>query len=211
MDPNENKTLDQSPEELKAEDEIIKNEVTDEQLKVKIVEEFGLNPDTDTEMIEKLIEREKTHHKKLSDTIRQKISWREKAASNKPSTEKKDGTLKEEDIAKLIDQRIAERELGALELPDDLKAEIKDLAKLKNITVAEASKLPYIQNRIEEVKTEERIKSGTPKRTNANGKTVLIDASKPLNPDDYNLETEEGRKSWNEAKAERAKYRKEHS
>ena len=211
MDPNKENNLDQSPEELKAEEEIIKNEVTDDQLKAKVVEEFGLNPETDNEMIEKLVEKEKTHHKKLSDTIRQKISWRAKATSNKPSDEKsKDGTLKEEDIAKLVDQRIAERELGALELPDDLKAEIKDLAKLKNITVAEASKLPYIQNRIEEVKTEERIKSGTPKRTNANGKTVLIDASKPLNPDDYDLSTEEGRKSWNEAKNERAKYRKEH-
>lgn len=210
MDPNKT-NLEVSQEELNAEKEI-ESGVTDEQLKTKIVEEFGLNPDTDTEMIEKLVEREKTHHKKLSDTIRQKISWREKATSNKPSDDKtKGGTLKEEDIANLVDQRIAERELNALELPDDLKAEIKDLAKLKNITVAEASRLPYIKTRIEEVKTEERIKNGTPKRTNANGKTILIDASKPLNPDDYDLSTEEGRKSWNDAKAERAKYRKEHS
>lgn len=208
MDGNNN-NIAVSPDELKAEEEIQKG-VTDDELRSKVAEEFGLNPETDTEMLDKLVEREKSHHEKLSNAIKQKISWRTKVTSQQQPPKNEGGSFKEEDISKLVDQKLAERELDSLNLADDLKAEIKDLAQLKGISVREASKLPYIQSRIEEAEKEERIKSGTPKRTSTGGKSIAIDPSKPLNPSDFDLSTEDGRKAWNEAKEERAKWRQEH-
>lgn len=205
MDENQN-NIEVSPDELKAEEEIQKG-VTDDELRSKVAEEFGLNPETDTEMLDKLVAKEKSHHEKLSNAIKQKIKYREQVTSKKP--DEKGGTLKEEDISKLVDQKLAEKELDSLNLADDLKAEIKTLAQLKGISVREASKLPYIQARIAEAEKEERVKNGTPKRTSAGGKTIAIDPSKPLDPSDFDLSTEDGRKAWNEAKEERAKWRKE--
>jgi hypothetical protein len=200
-----------SPDELKADEEIQKG-VTDDELKSKVAEEFGLNPETDTEMLDKLVAKEKSHHEKLSNAIKQKISWRTKVTASKP--DEKGGSLKPEDVGNLVDQKVREtlenRDLESLSVSDEIKAEIKDLAKLKNISVRDASKLPYIVSKIEEAEKEERIKNGTPKRTNAGGKTIAIDPSKPLNSSDFDLGTDEGRKSWNEAKAERAKYRQDH-
>lgn len=205
MDENNQNSV-VTPEEQNAEKELIK-EVTDDELRSKVAEEFGLNPETDTEMLDKLVEKEKSHHEKLSSAIKQKITWRDKATSKKP--DEKGSSLKEEDISKLVDQKFAERELDSLNLADDLKAEIKDLAQLKGISIREASKLPYIQARIAEAEKEERLKNGTPKRTSAGGKTITIDPSKSLNPNDFDFSTEEGRKAWNEAKEERLKWRKE--
>jgi hypothetical protein len=144
----------------------------------------------------------------LSSAIKQKINWRTKATTSKPDD--KGGSLKEEDISKLVEQKFAERGLDSLSVSDDLKAEIKDLAKLKGISIREASKLPYIQSRIADVEKEERLKNGTPKRTSTGGKTITIDPAKPLNPSDFDLSSEDGRKAWNEAKLERSKYREEH-
>lgn len=207
MDENQN-NLVVTPEEQNAEKEWTK-EVTDEELREKVVADFGLDPEESEDLINKLVEREKDHHTKLSGAIKQKINWRTKAASTQTS-EKKDGTFKEEDISKLVDQKLAERELDSLELSDDLKDEIKTLAKSKDISIRDASKLPYIQYRIAEVEKEKRLQDGTPKRTSAGGKTISIDPSKPLNSTDYDLSSEEGRKAWNEAKDERAKWRQEH-
>jgi hypothetical protein len=195
-----------TPEEQNAEKEFTR-EVTDEELREKVVADFGLNPEENKDLIDKLVADKKANHEKLSSAIKQKINWR-----NKVTTEKKPdnngGSLKEEDISKLVDQRMAERELESMSLSDDLKSEIKRVAKLENISIRDASKLPYMQFKIQEAEKEERIKNGTPKRTSAGGQTVLIDTSKSLNPEDF--KTADGNidiKAWNEAKAERAKKR----
>jgi hypothetical protein len=210
MDPKD-ETIVVSPDELKADEEIQK-EVTEDELRGKVAEEFGLNPDTDVEMLDKLVEREKSHHEKLSAAIKQKINWRNKATSKNPDDGKGNNPKNETpEVGKLVQSEVSrileERDLESLELSDDLKAEVKDLAKLKGISVREAAKLPYILSRKEEIEREEKIKNATPKRSAQGGYVPSIDPSKPLNPSDFDLNTEEGRKAWNEAKAAREKYR----
>ena len=206
MDNENDKNLEVSAEELKADEEIQKG-VTDEELGNKVVADYGLDPEADKELIEKIVADKKSAHDKLFAVVGQKIKLREQVKTAKPPVTKEEGSLKSEDVDKIIDQRMAERELNALDLPDDIKSEIKDLAKLKNISVGEASKLPYIQSKISEVKKEQRVINGTPIRINVGSKVLTLDPTKPLNPADFDLATDEGQKAWKEAKAEKEKYR----
>ena len=202
----ENEKLELTPEEQIAEAEATK-EVNEADLKTKVAEEMGLDPEIDSELLDKLVKREKEHREKLSGAIKQKIGWREKA--KKPPVKKDDE--EKTDVDKLVDQKLNERlearDLGDLSLPnDEIKEEVKQLAKLKGISVREAAKLPYILNRIEEVEKEKRILNASPKRTNKGTYTVNYDPSKPLNPEDFDFNTPEGVKAWREAKEARQKH-----
>jgi hypothetical protein len=214
MDNDEQKKdldLEITPEEQKAEQEFQK-EVSEDEIRSKIAEELGIDPEEQSELFEKLVEREKAHREKLSGAIKQKISWRAKAlkASEKPKENPEEGKTQIPDIESLIEKKLQERlearELEQLDLPDELKAEVKDLARLKGISVREAAQLPYIRIRKEEIEREELIKKATPKRSNKGSYSLEIDPSKPLNPEDFDFSTEEGVKAWREAKAARARY-----
>jgi len=213
MDEDE-KSLEVSPEEQKAEEEATR-EVADDELREKLAAELGVDPETDNELLDKLVERERANYEKLQTAIRQKRSWREKAlqTSGKPAVNPQAGknpSVETPDIDKLIDEkvreRLEERDLESLGLPEELKGEVKRLAKLEGISVREAAQLPYIQYRKQEAEKEQRIKNATPKRTSSGAYVPVYDPSKPLNPADFDLDTEEGRKAWQEAKAARAKY-----
>lgn len=216
MDEDKEKNLDGVSEEEKKLEEETQREVKDDELKETLAKEFELDPELDEEFLNKLVEREKAHRERLSGAIKQKINWREKAlkASGEPKDIPGKGEGPDEDgkpeIDKLIDQKLAERleerELEALRLPDELKEEVKELAKLKGISVREAAKLPYILSRKEEVEEEERIKKATPKRTNKGSYTLSYDPAKPLNPADFDFDSEEGIKAWQEARKARDKY-----
>ena len=154
---------------------------------------------TGEEFSYKLVEREKAHREKLSGAIKQKITGgkgpkgfrRTQDIPGKGEGPDEDG---KPEIDKLIDQKLAERleerELEALRLPDELKEEVKELAKLKGISVREAAKLPYILSRKEEVEEEERIKRQL--LTNKQGSIRWARARKPLNPADFDFDSEEG-------------------
>ena len=213
--PEENKNLEVSPEEQKAEEEA-QQEVKDEELKETLSKEFELDPEMDEEFLDKLVEREKAHREKLSGAIRQKISWREKAQTSEepedtPGKGKKPVEGGEPDIDKLVDQKLAERfearELESLDLKDELKEEVKDLAKLKGIPVREAAKHPYILSRKEEVEREERVKKATPRRSKKGSVAPSYDPAKPLNPEDFDFDSKEGVEAWQEAKKARAKHK----
>jgi len=214
----EEKNLDGVSEEEKNLEEESQKEVEEDKLKETLAKDLGLDPETDEEIINKIVKREKAHHDRLSGAIKQKISWREKArkASEDPKdTPGKDKESKEDgqpDIDKLVDQKLNERlearELESLDLSDELKGEIKDLAKLKGISVREAAQLPYILNRKEEIEKEERLKKATPKRSKGKTYTPNFDPAKPLNPEDFDFDSEEGVKAWQEAKKARANHNK---
>lgn len=215
MDKDE-KDLDLSPEEQNAEEEATR-EVDDDELRDDLANKFGLDPEKQGELLDKIVEREKSNREKLSGAIKQKISWREKAQklSEKPEENPKEGDNPEDqevpDIDKLVDQKLTERlearELESLNLSDELKDEVKDLAKLKGISVREAAQHPYILQRKEEAEKEERIKAATPKRSKKGTHVPDYDPSKPLNPEDFDFNSEEGVKAWKEAKAARDKWR----
>ena len=204
-------------EEQKAEQEAML-EVKDEELRGKIATEFGVSPEDEPELLDKLVERERASRERLSSAIKQKISWREKAkSSTTPSQDPKeipgkgepqsnDGVLTEDRLNQLLDEREAKRELERLELPEEVESEVRDIAKVRNMSVRDALKLPYITNRLEEVEREKRIQSATPKRGGSGSYVSSHDPSRALDPDDFDLGTEEGRKAWQEAKQARSKY-----
>jgi hypothetical protein len=217
--PMDEKDLQETPEQKEAEDKALE-EVQEEALKEKLADEYGVDPEEEPELFEKILEREKSHRELLSTAIKQKRTWREKAQKGTsketpPGTPPKEDdkskkSLTEEDVDRRVEERLAERDLQSLNLPDDIKAEVKDLAKLKGISVIEAKELPYIKNRILEAEKAKKVEEATPKRNNK-GKYAPADPSQPLNPDDYDLSTPEGREAWNNDKAARRKYQAEHN
>lgn len=214
MDENKNDIV-VSPDELKADEEIQKV-VTDDDLKSKVAEEFGLNPDTDSEMIDKLVAKEKSNHEKLSNAIKQKISWRTKVTTEKKPDNGNDKMSKETpNVDELVNTKVREmldeERLESLNLSDELKAEVKRVAKIEGISVKEAVKLPYIQFKKEEAERKERIEQATPKRSGGGGYVSSVDPSKPLDPANFDLKTQEGQKAWNEARSARDKYRTTHN
>jgi hypothetical protein len=205
MDKENKEKLELTPEEQTAEAEALK-EVPDADLKAKVAEEFGIDPETDVELLEKLVQKEKANRERLSTAIKQKIKYRE--LSKKLPVKKDDKETP--DTSTLIDQKVTERlearDLEDLNLPnDEIKTEVKELAKLKGISVREAAKLPYIINKIAEVEKEQRILNASPKRSGKGGSVLTYDPTKPLDPADFRLDTPEGQKAWAEAKAARRK------
>lgn len=216
MDENKNNNLELSQEEQNAEKEATV-EVNDDELREKVIANYGLDPEEQKDLIDKIVADKKADHQKLSNVIRQKRTWREKAQSTNKEPDKGEGKKPNVETPD-IDERIKagvnavmeERDLQSLDLPDDLKAEIKNLAKIKGISVREAANDPYIKYRVEEVERAKRIEAATPKRSNKGGYSLTIDPSKPLNPTDFKLDTPEGQKAWDEAKAAREKWKREH-
>jgi hypothetical protein len=206
-----------SPEE-KAEEEAGLKEAKDEELKASVAEKFGIDGDLEPELLAKLVENEKSHREKLSKTIKQKISWREKVKPSKKIDSKKPIVKNDKtevpDIDKLLEEkleaRLAERDLKDLNLPESIENEVKELSKIRGISIGEAAKLPYIVARREEIEREKRIEDGTLKRNNKGTYKNSFDPSKPLNYADFDLSSEEGRKEWNNAKAKKAEYEKTH-
>lgn len=212
----ENKELEVSTEEQKAEEEATK-EVSEDELRTKLADDLGLDPDLDTEILDKVVAREKAHREKLSGAIKQKISWREKAktTSEKPKDKPEEGgTPKQEtpDVDALVDKKLQDkldaRDLEALDLSDELKEEVKKVAKIQGISIREAAKDSYIQSRIEAVKQKEKLEKASPSRSNRGNYVSHVDPSKPLNPEDFDFNTTEGVKAWKEAKAARDTYLK---
>lgn len=208
---NKDKNPEVTPEEQKAEQEAL-GEIKEDDLRTKLAEEYGIDPDTEGELLNKIVAREKEHHAKLAGAIKQKRSWRERAEGKiskdedpKKPTQKKDSNP--EDAEKALEIRLQakfdERDLKELDLPEDIESEVKDMAKLKGISVREAVKLPYIVSIIKEYADKVHLEKGTPKRKK-DGSATVIDLSKPLNPADFDFTTEAGRKEWSEAKAARA-------
>jgi len=50
----------------------------EEEVREKVIEEFGFTEDDDSDKIDKLVEKEMEHSKKLSEAIGQKIKQRDK-------------------------------------------------------------------------------------------------------------------------------------
>ena len=202
-----------TPEEKEAEQAALAD-VKDDELREKLAADLGIDPDEDSELLNKVVAREKAQRERLSGAIKQKISWREKAksSSTKPDEKSKGGNAKTEmpDIEALVEQKLNERmeaqDLKSLELPDDLKEDVKTLAKTKGISIREAAQSEYITFLKEKMAREERIKQASPKRSNKGTYTTNIDPSKPLNPSDFDLNTDEGRKAWKEARVARDKF-----
>lgn len=188
------KDLTPTPEEAKLEQEAL-SEVQEDELREKLAGELGI--ETDNPLLDTLVQREVEQRKLLSTAIGQKIKYRTLAKDGKPP--KKDEPKPEDskpltaaEIEEKVRTQFEERDLGEMEVSDDIKAQIKSLARVKNISVRQAAKDPYIVHLVETEKATQKSDDATITRT-PKGQKVSFDKSKPPKVD---MSTAEGRKTW---------------
>jgi hypothetical protein len=199
----EEETKTPSAEELQEEEKALA-ETKEDEIRSSIIEKYGLDEDEQTDLVDKLTKDFVAQQKSFGKVVHQKRTWREKALTAKPEKKEDKGTP--DDVLKkateLVEERFTQRDLDDLELSDELKEEVKKLAKLKSISIRKAFSDPYISYLKSQEEAEQKLDKATITRKNK-GATVAIDTSKPLNPADFDLTTEEGRKEWDEAKKAR--------
>ena len=218
MDETKKEDLEVSEEEIKSDSQALA-EVKDDDLRDSVAEKFGIDPDEQSELLDKMVESEKAHHGKLSKAIKQKIKHRD--ANKKPDESEKPGddaggdkpedgddTKEDSDVNAQVDARFEARDLKELDLPEGIETAVKELSKIRKISVREAAKDPYIASLKEAHDKEESVKNSSPSRNNKNTYNSKIDLSKPLNEADYDLSTQEGVDAWGKAKKAKAEYRK---
>jgi ribosome-binding protein aMBF1 (putative translation factor) len=214
-----NEDIQVTPEEQTAEREALA-EVNSDELRDKIADEFGIDPDTEADLLDKLVKKDLANRERLSGAIKQKIKWRDQAkASTKPKETPAAGKTQNgqetPNVDELVSQKVREtleqRDLEDMDLPDELQTQVKDLAKLKGISVKKAAQDPYILYQKEQMEKAKRVENATPVRSGRGSQAVRFDVTKPLNPDDFNIGTPEGAKAWKEARAAQAKHRRENS
>lgn len=192
-------------EELAAEDIAIK-ESKEEDIRSSVLEKYELAEDTDSELIDKLTKDIISQQKSFGKVVSQKRSWRDKALNptKKEETKVGDKNLTADEIKKQasneIEEKFMKRDLEEIDVSDTLKEEIKKLAKLKDLSIRQAFKDPYIVYLKSEEDAEKKLDKATIK-TVKNGKTVAIDSDTKLDPNDFEMSTAEGRKAWDAAKA----------
>jgi len=209
MENSETQDTTPTPEELETEQEAL-TEVGDDDLRSNVIESLDLEENDDNkELIDKFVAIEKENRTKLSKAIGQKIDWREKAKSNtQPKKQEENDSktaegLDAESIRKQTEETVKsqfdEEYLEDSDYSDDLKAEMRKIAKVNGTSVRSASKDSYIQHLINEEKSEnqsaEAANNGTGERKS--GK----DGSQGM-PDKFTeptfMMTEEGQKEYEE-------------
>ena len=195
---DENKQL--TPEELAAEQEALK-EVKEDEVRAKVIEEFDFDETDDADRIDKLVAKQMEANKALSHAIGQKISQRkakEEALAALKSGEKENGIPPtSEEIEKSIDARLEERDLQGMDLPDDIKDEVRKISKSLNLTVKKALRDPYIVFKVEEFNKTREDEDATINRTHKiGGKTAFSFDKMP----DVDINTPEGLKAHEEWK-----------
>ena len=196
--------MDQTPEEIAAELAASKVEIKEEEVRAKVIEEFGFDPEIDQERIDKLVTKEVENQKKLSAAIGQKIKHRTEAEALKNDPRLKPvipPEKKEEpqDVSAIVKKQLEERDLEALEYSDDLKKEIRRIVNITGVSVRQAARDPYIVAKIADYEKQQKIDEATTTRTNRSGgssKNFKFDS-----PPDVDMSTVEGRKTWEEYKA----------
>lgn len=102
-----------------------------------------------------------------------------------------------------IREELDSQYLADSEYPDDVKDEIKKVAKMNGTTIKQAEKDPYIQYKIQQAVQEQRFNASAVRNTR--NSTPTDNADEFLDPKNFDLNTEEGRKAWKEKKAKRGR------
>lgn len=208
MDPNNTAV---SADELKAEQEALA-EAKAEEIRTKVVEEYGFDPETDQERIDKLVNERMQNHQVKASLTRQKVTWREKAT--KPPAQPSPVTppakpIDPADIDKTVDEklneRLQQRDLDEMDYPDEIKTEIKRVAKITGKSVKQAAKDPYIvATYIEPWQKENKADEAAISRRNrsSGNTTVSMDQDPPeidsSSPEKF-AETSKKYEEWKEA------------
>lgn len=200
----ENKNV--SAEELAAEQAALAIGKEDE-IRSKVIAEFGFDEVDDVERIDKLVAKEIEHSKKMSQAIGQKIKWRTEATKVAPPVvtppvEKKvnDQGI---DVKKLLSEELEKRDLEALEYSPEIKKEIQRIAEITQVSVKQALKDPYIVAKIKDINDAIDAEGAAITRNNRSGgnkKSLSLD-----NVPDVDMSTPEGRLKYDKWKEEMIK------
>jgi len=186
QEPNEN--LDRSEDEIRS----------------SVMEQYELNDEEQSELIDKIVEDKIKDQKNLSTAIRQKRDWREKAEkpAEAPMEQKEEEipqpqtNLNEEEILKKMEAKVeakfAEKELNSLGLSDELKEKVKTFAKVNSVSIDEAVNSSYIQFERGE---EEAAAKADDASISSTRKSAKLDYSS-MKPTDFDLTTKEGREDF---------------
>ncbi|MBT9164953.1 MAG: hypothetical protein DDT23_00964 [candidate division WS2 bacterium] len=188
--------LENEPEQ---EDELLKEAPSDE-VKLSVIEKYGLNEEIDEELINKLVEGELESRKKLSTAIKQKRSWREKAESHiEKNTEGKSQppiqsqVFDEKVLDQKLNEKLEERELQSLDVSDELKQEVKTYAKASGLNIKQVLKSDYFKFLKQEEEKKQKVdeaaiggKHRAPSRQEYSAE----------NPPEADMSVKEGREEW---------------
>lgn len=184
-------------------------EVKEEQVREDVLKEYGFDPETDAEKIEKAVKREVAHRKSLSTAIGQKRAWREKATGNgkgnspAPDNTGKDKGLSQEDVDRRVSETLEKRDLEALDYPDEIKASIAKLAKVEGISIKKALGDPYIVAKIEAHNKIKNANDASISRNNRQGGGSS--GGDDLVPPDVDMSTKEGQAAYDKWKSDMVK------
>jgi len=206
--PMEQQNNTPSPEELQVEQESLA-EVQDADLRSSVLDSLGLEADDNNEdLVNKLVEREKSSRQKLSSAIGAKIKYRTELEkfNQKPEQKKPEQSKTEFDadsIRKQTEQTVKaqfdEEYLEESEYSDELKAELRKVAKLNETTVRAATKDSYIQYLIEKETDGKRISEAA---KNGGGSAKSSKGNSGEMPDQFTdaayMATPEGQKAYDE-------------
>lgn len=178
-------------------------EVDSGKLRERIVAELGLTDDeTNKETIDKFVEREAALRGGFGKLLKSHKALKLKVKSDPtPPPQKKDDekTFDPEAIRKdtemTVKQQLEQRDLDEMEYPDEIKAEIKNIARIKDISVRKAEKDPYIGFLVEQAKAAGRIDEAAVPHTQHS--TTAPSNKAPT----FDMYTEEGRKAFDAWKA----------
>ena len=195
---DENLNQQPSAEELQEEEKALADS-KEEEIRSSIIEKYGLEEDSDNDLIEKLTTDFLAQRKSFSKVVAQKKSWREKVL--KPEAPKKDETTKSpEEIEKMLEEKFFTRDLEELEYSDDVKDAVKKICKVNNVSVKQAQKDPYIQYLIQQETDEKTLdKSAISQKKNG----IPAKDFKPLDPSNYDFTKPEERERWEKDKKAR--------
>lgn len=202
---DENLNKQPTAEELEEEENALQDSKEDE-IRNSIIEKYELDEEDNADLIKKLTEDIIAQRKSFGKVVSQKRALREKLLSAKPDDKKKED--KDDPILeakKIVEEQFMQRDLEELDYSDEVKDEIKKIAKLKGLSISKASKDPYVEYLKAQEETQKKIEKATISRSNKGSSYVVTDPDKPLNPSDFDLSSEEGREAWDKAKKARNK------
>lgn len=192
-----------SSEELKAEQDALQ-EAQEEEVRKQVIAEYGFDEIDHAELIEKATKREMEHAKTRASLTKQKVGYRTKyeELSKKPPEPPKSDANADELAKRATEAALAaidEREFDSLNIPDEIKAEAKKVAKALGVSPKKALEEPFLKYKLDEAKREGKIEEATISRTNQNisvAERARQTSEKNPNPKGYDLNTEEGRAKW---------------
>jgi hypothetical protein len=190
--------MDEIQKELQQEEELLKVS-KEEEVRAKVIEKYGLDELEHESLIDNLVKDRLEDQKRFGELVGQKRKHREaaaaatKAAAQTPAVDPDEIQKK---TAEVIDQRLEQRDLESLELPDEIKAEVQKLAKAQGISVRKAATDPYIKFKKDAWEKEQQETEAAISRNNKTAATTAFDPEKPprLDPS-LNYSTPDGKKA----------------